>query len=216
MRLCKLKRKKWNAAALAARMTGNEKCKDGDFHGAMAKYNQSICFAENGSEYLSLAYGNRSSCFEKLNQFSSCLADIQLAKESNYPERLMQKLDSRKQKCIDAMLSERSVSTSQPTFSFPADENLPSMANSIRIAFNDEYRRLITATQHIQIGERVLVEEEYVRLVVGENIMCSNCGKKDANFVPCDKCGGAMFCSEVCSKNNFHQIFFQCLFFVVS
>lgn len=205
IRLCRLKRKKCNADALAARMAGNEKFKNGDFHGAMDKYNQSICFAENGSEYLSIAYGNRSCCFEKLKMFRLCLVDIQLAKESNCPQRLMQKLDDRKRKCMDAVQSEQSISTNQPTLSFPVDENFRSMANSLRIDVNDEYRRLITATQHVQIGETVLIEEEYVHLVVGENIMCSNCRKKNANFLPCDKCGGAMFCSELCSKNNFHQ-----------
>lgn len=205
IQLCRLKRKKCNGDALTARLAGNEKFKGSDFHGAMDKYNQSICFAENGSEYLSIAYGNRSCCFEKLKMFRLCLADIQLAKESNFPQRLMQKLDDRKRKCMDAVPSEQSTSTDQPTLSFPADENFPNMANSLRIDVNDEYRRLITATQHIQIGETILIEEEYVRLVVGENIMCSNCGKKNANFIPCDKCGGAMFCSELCSKNNFHQ-----------
>lgn len=208
--LCRLKRKKSNANALGARMIGNEKFKDGDYYGAMAEYNQSICFAENGSEYLSLAYGNRSSCFEKLKMFSFCLIDIQLAKESNYPQRLMQKLDDRQRKCLLQMQSVES--TSQPVLSFPEDEHLPCMANVLRIDVNDEYGRLVTATQDIDIGETVLIEENYIRFVVGENVQCSNCGKQNVNFVPCEKCGGAMFCSELCSKNNFHQIECEMLF----
>lgn len=205
VRLCRLKRKKCNADALAARLAGNEKFKDGDFHGAMAKYNQSICFAENGSEYLSIAYGNRSCCFEKLKMFRLCLTDIQLALETNCPQRLMQKLDLRKRKCMDIVQSEQSPTTTQPTLTFPANENIPNMANSLIIDVNDEYGRLITATQSIQIGDTILIEEEYVRLVVGENIMCSNCGKKNVNFIPCDNCGGAMFCNDLCSNNNFHR-----------
>lgn len=211
LHLGRLKRKKSNADALVARMAGNEKFKDGDFHGAMAKYNQSICFAENGSEYLSIAYGNRSSCFEKLKMFSFCLIDIQLAKDSNYPQRLMHKLDARKHKCILEMQSEESV-PNQPILSFPADEDLQCMANVLRIDVNDEYRRLITAMKDIYIGDTILIEEYYVHLVVGENIKCSNCGKKNVNFVPCHKCGGAMFCSELCSKNSFHSIECEILF----
>lgn len=51
-----------------------------------------------------------------------------------------------------------------------------------------------------------MIEEEYVRLVIGENIRCHSCGKENMNFIPCEKCGGAMFCNEVCSRNSFHQV----------
>lgn len=211
IRLGRLKRKKNNTDALAARLAGNEKFKAGDFNGAMAKYNQSICLAECDSEYLSIAYANRSSCFEKLKKFSCCLKDIQLAKESHYPQRLIHKLDARKQKCITEMQSEEPV-PNQYKMSCPADENLPCMANVLRIDFNEEYRRMITAIQDINIGEPILIEENYVHLVVGENIKCHYCGKKNVNFVPCDKCGGAMFCNELCSKSSFHQIECEMLF----
>lgn len=207
----RLKREKSNADALAARMAGNEKFKEGDFVGAMADYNKSICLAQNGSEYLSIAYGNRSSCFEKLKKFSFCLIDIQLAKESNYPQRLMHKLDARKQKCILEMQSEKLV-PNPSVLNFPADENLPCMANVLRIDANDEYHRFITAMHDIHIGDTIMIEEDYVHLVVGENFKCSNCEKKNVNFVPCNKCGGAMFCSELCSKNNFHPTECEMLF----
>lgn len=144
--LCRLKRKKNDAHALAARKAGNEKFKAGDFHGAMAKYNQSICFGENDTECVSLAYGNRSSCFEKLKMFSRCLKDIQLAKDCNYPERLMQKLNDRERRCKLELQTEE-LASSQPTLSFPADENLPCMANVLRIDVSDEYGRLVTARQ---------------------------------------------------------------------
>lgn len=203
--LGRLKRKKNNADALTARMAGNEKFKAGDFHAAMAKYNESICLAENGSEYLSLAYGNRSSCFEKMKMFSNCLIDIQLAKDCSYPERMMQKLNDRKAKCMLEMQSEKLI-LNQPTLSFPADENLSCMANVLRIDVDNQYGRLITATQDIPIGSTILIEEDYVRYVVGENLKCSSCGKRNVNFIPCEICGGAMFCNELCLKNNFHQV----------
>lgn len=200
-----LKRKKNNEDSLRARTLGNEKFKTCDFGGAIAKYNQSICLAENDSECLSLAYGNRSACFEKLRKYKSCLRDIQLAIDSNYPERLMQKLNDRKIKCMLHVQSEMSIPT-QPTLSFDADENLPCMANVLHIDVNDQYGRLVTATQDIQIGDTVLIEEEYVRFVAGEDIKCTNCGKENENFIPCEKCGSAMFCSELCLNNKFHPV----------
>lgn len=203
--LCRLKREKSNADALAARIEGNEMFKDKNFYGAMDKYNQSICFAENWSEGLSIAYANRSSCFEKLRKFSFCLIDIRLAKENGYPQHLMHKIDSRKQRCILELQSEE-TDQNKHILSYPADENIAGMANVLRIDINQQYGRLITSTQDIQISETILIEESFVRFVIGENIGCSNCGKKNANFVPCENCGGAMFCSKVCSKNVFHAI----------
>ncbi|KAG4072492.1 hypothetical protein HA402_005264 [Bradysia odoriphaga] len=213
--LVRLKRNKSNADSLTARLIGNEKFKEGDFRGAMDKYNQSICLAENGSEYLSIAYGNRSSCFEKLEKYNFCLVDIQLAKDNNYPLRLMQKLDNRKAKCLLQIQSTDTILVQpQSILSYPAAENLPCMANVLRIDRNDDYGRLILATQDIHIGDTVIVEEDYVRFVVGENIRCSNCGKRYVNFVPCEKCGGAMFCGERCLKNSFHQMECEMLFYL--
>lgn len=210
LHLKQLKRKKNNENALAARMAGNEKFKNSDFYGAMNDYNQSVCLAENGSQCLSLAYGNRSSCFEKLKMFSKCLIDIQLAKDSDYPQHLMKKLDDRKQRCISVQSG--NLMAFELSLTYPGDENLPCMANILRIEVNDTYGRLITAAHDIKIGDIVLLEEDYVRFVVGHNVKCNNCGKQNANFIPCENCGGAMFCSKLCSENNFHRIECQMLF----
>lgn len=59
----RLHRNKSNAQSLRTRTEGNRKYAKNDIDGAMELYNQSICFAENGSEHLGLAYANRSSCF---------------------------------------------------------------------------------------------------------------------------------------------------------
>ncbi|KAG4076077.1 hypothetical protein HA402_011423 [Bradysia odoriphaga] len=203
--LVRLKRQKHNGNAMEARIAGNEKYKAGDFYGAMTKYNQSICLAENDSECISLAYANRSCCFYKLNLFSHCLVDIQLAKESNYPEHLMHKLVDREHECERQINSQKSI-PKVPTLSFAASESLPCMSENLQIDVSEKYHRRITAVEDIPIGSVVIVEEDYVRFVVGDNVKCNNCGKKYLNFVPCKKCGGAMFCSAQCSNNDFHQI----------
>lgn len=186
-------------------MEGNKKFLQDDFEGALAKYNESVQLEQNGSEYLSLAYGNRSSCFEKLKMYRRCLADIQLAKDVNYPERLMWKLDERKVRCMLKMQSE-TLSPNYSTLNFNANLELPCISNSVRIDVNEHFGRLITATSDIEIGEIVLMEPEYVRLIVGQNNRCFICGKKNMNFVPCMNCAGAMFCSDNCLNNNFHKI----------
>lgn len=72
----RLNRPKNNTLALKARMKGNEKFYQRDFEGAMAMYNESICFAESDSEHLSFGYANRSNCFLKIQLYKRCLVDI--------------------------------------------------------------------------------------------------------------------------------------------
>lgn len=210
IRLRRLKVKKNNDEALTARLSGNEKFKSGEFYSAMSEYNRSICLSETNSECLSLAFGNRSSCFEKLNMFGACLADIQLAKDYNYPEHLMPKLNERENRCKTQIGSERSM-MNRPTLSLPANENLTCIANVLRIEVNDDFGRLVTATSDITIGETILVEKVYVRYVDEERNKCSNCGDENRNFIPCEDCSGAMFCCDDCSNNNFHRIECQML-----
>lgn len=68
----RLNPKKNNVIAVQARMMGNRKFLQKDYKGAMVMYNQSIRYAENESENLCLAYGNRSSCFFTY----SCTIDV--------------------------------------------------------------------------------------------------------------------------------------------
>lgn len=68
---------------------------------AIELYNRAICAAKNSSSELAgLAYGNRPACFFKLKMYEKCLVDINLAKEANFPHRLMSKLDKRHDDCL--------------------------------------------------------------------------------------------------------------------
>lgn len=201
----RLNRKKSNTQSSRTRTEGNQKFGKNDFVTAMELYNQSICFAEKGSEHLSLAYANRSSCFLKLQMYDRCLVDIQLAKDANYPERLMSKLEDRKQECLKR--KELIVATStEPLLSFESDKQLPCKANVLQIEKNDHYGRLVRAKRDIKIGETVLIEEAYVNVVYGVELdKCDYCAKDKMNFIPCDNCVDAMFCSEKCANNNYHE-----------
>lgn len=202
----RLNRKKSNALSLRTRTDGNRKYSENDVDGAMEMYNQSICFAENDSEHLSLGYANRSSCFLKLRMYDRCLVDIQLAKDAKYPERLMPKLEDRKRECIKRLQSEVQPISTEPTLSFDADVKLPCLANVLQIEKNAQYGRLVTAKRDIQIGETVLVEEAYIHIVYGVELnKCTNCAKEKMNFIPCANCVDAMYCSEKCANNHFHE-----------
>lgn len=59
-----------------------------------------LCFAENDTENVALAYGNRSACNFGLKMYGKCLTDIELAINANYPDRLKSKLEKRKAECL--------------------------------------------------------------------------------------------------------------------
>lgn len=202
----RIHRMKNNATSQSLRMEGNRKYSEKDFNGAWIKYNESACFAESGSENLALAYANRSICFLKLELYNRCLFDIELAKDANYPKQSMAKLESRKRECIQKLQSSVQNPKIKTALSFEPDKKLPSMASVVEIETNKIYGRLVKAKCDLQIGQTILIEEEYIRSVECDaNNLCTNCGKELMNFVPCKNCAGATFCCAECSNNNFHE-----------
>lgn len=201
----RMNRKKNNAISESFRKEGNKIFFQNDLHGAMNSYNQSVSFAES-AEYLSLAYGNRSCCFFKLNMFDRCLVDIQLAKENNYPDNLAPKLNNRKEKCLKALDSMTKATLREPLkLSFEKDNEFPYMANVLKIEKDTFYGRMITAKQDIAIGQTILIEKAYVRAVSGDEVRCEVCGKQQMNFIPCKDCADTFYCSDECADNTFHK-----------
>lgn len=189
-------RRKNNAISVQLRLVGNSKYVQGDFEGALIKYNESACMAEKNSEHLGLAYANRSQCFLKLELYERCLIDIDIAKESDYPVHLIPKLDSRKEECL--RLQSRTIEK--------ANVELKEMIGPFQIETDNKFGRLARATRDIAIGETILTEKTYIRTVNSdENNDCTNCGAKLMNFIPCENCADAMFCSAACTENNFHK-----------
>lgn len=205
----RLHRKKNNNFSLVLRKEGNQKYLEHDYEAAWSKYNESVCFAEIDSEHLSLSYANRSQCFLKLQMYDRCLLDIQLAKDANYPERLLPKLENRKLECMNRLESsvQQKQTLIEPALSFEPDDKLPNMASVLQIQTDELYGRLVKAKCDINIGATLLIEEEYIHTVDSDvNNFCINCGKKKMNFIPCKNCADAMYCSMECKDNNFHEI----------
>lgn len=199
--------KKNNNASKLARTIGNQKYSEGDYYGAMVLYNKGVCYAENGSEYLSLCYCNRSMCFLKLECYDECLVDIGLAKNGNCPVASLKKLGLREEKCL-TKLNLRGPSSETTLRLLEADGDLPYLSNGLTIEKKTYYGRMVTSKNDIQIGETLLVEENYIRT---DNTFdfrkCTTCAKVQMNFIPCENCSTAMYCDEHCAKkNNFHEL----------
>lgn len=200
---------KSNRIATEFRVTGNQKFKNNSWRAAMELYNQSLLFAENDSENVSLAYANRSACFLHMQKYTQCLRDIEMAKENNYPKQLMHKLEEREVQCLEKIKETDNVhDENEPKLSFDPDERFPCMANVLKIETNNKFGRHIVAKCDIDVGQTVLVEEPFViGFEADDRTLCFTCLKQMKNFIPCHNCVDAMFCDEKCMQtNDIHKI----------
>lgn len=199
-----------DSTSMDYRTQGNVQFQQRNWLDAMNLYNKSLCFAEIGSENVSLAYGNRSACFFHLKIYEKCLVDIELAKKANYPERLMSKLEKRRIDCLKLMETETAIHCEEdvPKLSYDSDENFPGMANVLKIESNAEYGRYVVAKCDIDVGKTVLVEEAFIsKKPINDFNSCTICLKTLANFIACDQCSNAMFCGSECAGDkNVHEI----------
>lgn len=192
------------------RVAGNNKFKVNNWRSAMEYYNRSLLFAVTDSENLSLTYANRSACFFHMQKYNHCLKDIELAREHNYPKRLMQKLDEREIECVKYLDEKNgnSEDIEEPKLSFQADEMFPCMANVLEIKTNQRFGRHIVTKCDIDVGQTVLVEEGFITVFnANDRTLCRTCLKHIQNFIPCRGCTDTMFCDESCmERNDVHRI----------
>lgn len=174
---------------------------------AMELYNKSLCFAENNSKNLGLAYANRACCFLGLKMFKKCLTDIELAKQNNYPANLLEKLEKHKIDCLKRMeIEEDQSEIGVPTLDFEANEMFPCLANVLDVRNSDEYGRHTIAIADIDVGKTVIVESCYFGVTKFDHYKsCNICLNTNQNFIPCTKCTSALFCLG-CRQNELHGI----------
>lgn len=190
---------KSNTIANKHREAGNLLFGQKQWLNAIEEYNKSLCYAEVGSEPISLAYANRGNCFKRLGKYDECLADIELAKKSKYPERLMPKLVQRKADCLKMKSSDTKVGPTTATLSYAPKTTVPGMADCVEIHHNAEYGRHCVAKCDIPVGKTILVESSFVAITKRAEIShCATCQVANSNVMPCDKCTLAMFCSVEC------------------
>lgn len=199
--LRQLLNKKDNKLSSNYRNEGNVKFLDKNVLEAMVFYNKSLSFAEIGTENVSIAYGNRSACFFELGLHGKCIADIELAKQANYPAGSLPKLLRRQERCLELMKTRDQPQTFVPKLSYCADQIYPGMADVLQIECNEKYGRHITAKSDIGVGKIVLIEKAFVQVMSKMETRCVLCSKFAMNFIACDYCVGAMFCHDTCGIN---------------
>lgn len=203
--LFKNKTKKNNSKSTELRLKGNQLFAENKYSEAIAKYNESACFAENGSKELGLAFANRANCFLNMKMYRECLIDITLAKKSNYPADLTHKLDTRQAKCM-SILSDRDIkleklNDEEVTLSFGEHEKYIGAANCLNIERSKKFGRHVVTTADLAIGQTLLIEEQTtISKYIANYYRCGHCFKKFKNLIPCTECVQSMFCSNECLK----------------
>ncbi|XP_031619051.1 SET and MYND domain-containing protein DDB_G0273591-like [Contarinia nasturtii] len=196
-----------NDTANFFRNEGNLYFKQKSWIEAMELYSKSLSFAEPGTVNRSFSYASRASCFFQMKNYDKCLIDIELAVQSNYPEQMMPVLMKRKEDCVRLMKQHTADTPFDPKLSFIASEKFPCMADAIEIQQNKEFGRHIVARCDIDVGQTILVEENFVSTFSSfDRINCYECMQTMKNFLPCNTCVDVMFCSVECEQRSvIHQ-----------
>lgn len=179
---------------------------------ALINYNESVCFAESGSEYLMNAYANRSAIYFDWKLYGHCLENIELVKMVGCDnENLLQVLEERKIKCLDQKTNDNPKDVAyEPILSHPAHAKVPFIADCLDIRQNEQYGRYIITHRDLEPGQIIAIEEKYLAILLPKlrYQRCANCLKENAlSLIPCEHCTGSMFCSTKCLKeaaNSFH------------
>lgn len=196
-----------DAYALKLRKDGNKLFAKKQWDQAMDKYNRSLCYAENDSENIALAYANRSSCYLYMKMYDKCLVDIDLAKKANYPEHLESKLKKRAEDCLKSIDDDLQATNIEAKLSYEPHQDYPGLVNNLVVVSVPKYGRGVFTTKDLDVGETVLHEPMYF----GESFVrkyetCTVCLKSNINLVPCKKCTFAMLCYDGCKNADLHRL----------
>lgn len=206
------------------RMEGNKyfSLKNRNYVRALELYNQSICFAESNSEDLGIGYANRSAIYFEWKKYDLCLENINLAKDNQYPARLMDKLNKRETECTKAIEKDEKDDEEgddgeedillAPKLSYPPHSKVPFIANCLEMRQSEEFGRYIVTNTDLPVGKVIAIEDGFCSLILPcvRYQRCANClNECDYSLIPCTGCTSTMFCSEECrdeAYTNFHHI----------
>uniref|UniRef100_A0A182IZ54 Protein-lysine N-methyltransferase SMYD4 n=1 Tax=Anopheles atroparvus TaxID=41427 RepID=A0A182IZ54_ANOAO len=178
---------------------------------AVKRYNESLSFSEKGSEARALAYANRSAVCYELHRYKECLDNIRLARESNYPARLADKLNKRELAAKEALndgVNEESTKNGEPvcTLTYDKNELVPQAVSCLELRKSEEYGRFVATTRDLKAGDVVIMEKPFCTLLldVYRYTRCDFCHhERPFNLIPCEGCTVAMYCSGECMKQAF-------------
>lgn len=205
--------KKFAELAKERREDGKKLFGKKDYVNAMKEFNRCLMFAQPDSVEIGLAYANRSACFFYMNMPNECLVDIELAKKSNYPNDLMDKLDNRASKCNNLEREDvKPLHTPirEPLLSFKEHEQFAGVAECLEINKNDEFGLHVITKSDLKIGQTILLERPFsivpTKFCTQNRDRCFYCFRKLRNFMSCEDCLVGFYCDMECMTKAHHKM----------
>ncbi|KAJ8948436.1 hypothetical protein NQ318_007959 [Aromia moschata] len=194
------------------RQKGNDMFKARKTREAIEFYTKGVAFAEDGSEFLALAYANRSAVLYERGLYEECLMDIDRALKNNYPEKLRPKLLGRQNKASQLKVNQIPQSYFQPIPVIPEKQKndlIQCASDSVEIKYTEDLGRHVLATKDIAVGDVLAIEKPFCHILIDQQyVHCHECLKLCYNLIPCAKCTNALYCSQDCrNKSNYYHKF---------
>lgn len=145
---------------------GNKFYAKREFFNALLKYNESLCYAEPGSENLGYAFANRSAVYFEMKLYERCLRNVELARENFYPASQNETLSRREAKCKELRKGQQEKTSNVWDFfklSYPSNEKLPFVADCIQVKISKKYGRHVITNRDLKVGDIVVVEDPFCR-----------------------------------------------------
>lgn len=187
--------KKSESRAKTYRNKGNDHYRNEEHFEALLLYNRSLCFAEKESSSISIAFANRSAVYLKLNQFELCLENIQLARDNNYPQEKVERLNQREEECKELMKTNKPNPDHDPfnyfKLSYPPNPKYPQIVDCLE--WKDKH---VFATRDLKTGDILAIEEpSYAGANPSARLYrCNNCLRdRLLSLIPCSGCAMGKF-----------------------
>lgn len=158
--------RKSEAKSRSLRSEGNNFYSARKFFDALIKYNESLCYAEAGSENLGHAFANRSAVYFEMKLYEKCLRNVQLARDNFYPEKQSETLVRREAKCRELMKGKREKPSDVWNFfklSYPPNEKLPFLADCLEVKNSQKYGRHVVTNRDLKVGDIISLEDPFCR-----------------------------------------------------
>lgn len=209
-RTCHLKS---DTMSVELKKEGNELYKERKFKEALLKYNASLCYSDNDSENLGIAYANRSAvCFE-MKKYVECLKNVKLAMSNNYPKENQHVLKSREEKCKEFVRKQKNFPNKWDFFklSFKSRKTNPQFADILELKFSEKFGRHIETKEDVQAGSILAIEKPFCSVLLSNSRhvdvnsfnkfhRCSFCLRENIfELMPCSGC-------TCCKKYIFHSL----------
>jgi hypothetical protein len=141
-----------------------------------------------------VAFANRSAVYFKLNHFDLCLENIQLARDNNYPQEKMEKLEKHEQECKELMKKLKPNPYDDPfnyfKLSYPSNPKYPQMVDCLELRKDNKGVHVMT-TRDLQTGDIIAIEDPVNPTTYdGARLhRCNFCLKDQLmNLLPCSGC----------------------------